>query len=81
MIKGAELVDQTGKKGKLICNDKQGLSLIDIFSEILNTETDLRRFLQMNNCQSIAPTLPGLIIQGEIFLRIIFSIKKNFQRT
>ena len=49
--------------GKVICNSEMGITALDLFNEIINTENDLKKFLTQNNIKP-SHQLPGMIIQG-----------------
>ena len=61
---GTEVVDSNGRSGILIANHQMGLSVLDLFSEILSQENDLKQFVKTMNCPEVSTTLPGLIIQA-----------------
>ena len=61
---GNEVVDANGRIGKLIADYQTGLSMLDLFSEILSREEDLKQFVKTMECPEMAKTLPGLIIQA-----------------
>ena len=53
--------------GALICNSEMGITVIDLFNDIMTSEVDLEQFL----CQfSISQTgeMAGKIIKGEIII-------------
>ena len=61
---GNQVVDSNGRSGVLIANHQMGLSVLDLFSEILSQESDLKRFVKTMDCPEVSTTLPGLIIQA-----------------
>jgi len=49
--------------GTLICNSAMGLTPVDLFNDILTTESDLQNFLKQNNIKC-STGVPGMVIQA-----------------
>ena len=52
--------------GVLICSSEMGLTPIDLFNDILVSETDLKAFLSQNKVKECSANLPGMIIQAYV---------------
>jgi len=57
-------------EGVLVCTSGMGLTPIDLFNDILITESDLRSFLWQNNVTKCSENLPGLIIQARVKIHL-----------
>ena len=61
------------RSGTLICHSRMGLTPIDLFNDILTSETDLRQFLEQNEVSKFSSSQPGLVIQA--YLAFVQQVK------